>query len=140
MEERTDTHGSLLFVLELTHRTRLRGPLLPPPHTSPTPPHPFTHPLPHLPQGVFAETIRTQHLSERLEALAALEEALAEAAERARVRHVAPSLLAAAVRAAVPGCTEDTVRWGREWGGRGEGGGGGRGGGGGGGGGGGDSR
>ncbi|KAG2494635.1 hypothetical protein HYH03_007153 [Edaphochlamys debaryana] len=61
-------------------------------------------------QGIFAETIRTQLLAERLEQLQALDDALMEAAEKARVRYVPPSLLTAAIKAAIPDCTEDTVR------------------------------
>ncbi|GIM02833.1 hypothetical protein Vretimale_7667 [Volvox reticuliferus] len=61
-------------------------------------------------QGVFAETIRTQHLEERLEGLQAIEDALMEAVAKARVHHVPPSLLASVLKSVIPDCTEECVR------------------------------
>ncbi|GLI63263.1 hypothetical protein VaNZ11_006167 [Volvox africanus] len=61
-------------------------------------------------QGVFAETIRTQHLEERLERLQAIEDALMGAVDKARVHHVPPSLLASVLKLAIPDCAEESVR------------------------------
>ncbi|EFJ41312.1 hypothetical protein VOLCADRAFT_98724 [Volvox carteri f. nagariensis] len=61
-------------------------------------------------QGVFAETIRTQHIEERLEALQAIEDALVDTASKARVHFVPPSLLAAVLKSTVQDCNDECIR------------------------------